>query len=117
MLAFLGTFWIACLAFVVIIVAAHWRIYTKAGQPGWAAIIPIYNIYVLTKIVGRPWWFLLLCFVPLVNVVIGILFAIDLARSFGKPAIYALGLIVLSFIFYPMLGFGSATYQGPKPVV
>jgi hypothetical protein len=116
MLAFLGTFWIFCLAFVVIIVAAHWKIYSKAGQPGWAAIIPIYNLYVLTKIIGRPWWFLLLMLVPLVNVVIAFLMAIDLSRAFGQSAWFAVGLIVLSFIFYPILGFGSATYQGPRPV-
>ncbi len=101
------------LAIVVFYLAAGWRIYAKAGQPGWAIIVPIYNIYVMLKIVGRPWWWLLLYLVPIVNLVIGIIVAVDLSRSFGKGVGFALGLIFLSFIFYPILGFGSARYVGP----
>ena len=101
------------LAIVVFYLAAGWRIYAKAGQPGWAIIIPVYNIYVMLKIVGRPWWWLLLYLVPIVNLVIGIIVAVDLSRSFGKGVGFALGLIFLSFIFYPILGFGSARYVGP----
>ena len=102
------------LALLVVIVAGFWKVFVKAGQPGWAAIIPIYNCYILLKIVGRPAWWLILLFIPLVNFVIAILLAIDLAKSFGKSTGFAIGLLLLGFIFYPILGFGDATYQGPS---
>ena len=105
-------FWICEIAVTVLIVASTWKIFSKAGQPGWAAIIPIYNFIVWCKIVGRPaWWVLLLliCF-PIFYIIL----CIDLAKSFGKGVGFALGLILLSVIFFPILGFGSATYQGPS---
>ena len=98
----------------VIMIAAMWKIFTKAGQPGWACLIPIYNIYILCKIVGRPGWWVILMFIPFVNFVIGIILCIDLAKSFGQGVGFGLGLVFLSFIFYPILGFGSAQYQGPS---
>jgi len=98
----------------VIMIAAMWKIFTKAGQPGWASLIPIYNIYVLCKIVGRPGWWVILMFIPFVNFIIGIILCIDLAKSFGQGVGFGLGLVFLSFIFYPILGFGSAQYQGPS---
>lgn len=97
----------------VIIIASLWKVFTKAGKPGWAAIIPIYNIYVLLQIVGRPWWWLLLMLIPFVNFVIAIIVYIDLAKSFGKGVGFGLGLLFLSFIFFPILGFGDAQYVGP----
>jgi hypothetical protein len=100
-------------AVVLLCLVASWMLYTKAGQPGWAAIIPIYNMYVLTKIVGRPWWWMLLYLVPLVNVVIAIIMTIDLAKSFGQGVAFAIGLILLGIIFFPILAFGDATYKGP----
>ena len=104
-------FWICEMAFIVLMLAAMWKIFAKAGQPGWAAIIPIYNWIVWCKIVGRPaWWVLLLliCF-PIFFIIL----SIDLAKSFGKGVGFAVGLILLSIIFFPILGFGNATYQGP----
>jgi len=104
-------FWICEVAFIVLMLAAMWKIFAKAGQPGWAAIIPIYNWIVWCKIVGRPaWWVLLLliCF-PIFFIIL----SIDLAKSFGKGVGFAVGLILLSIIFFPILGFGNATYQGP----
>jgi hypothetical protein len=120
-LAFMGVYSLIVLVIAVIVLAGMWKVFTKAGQPGWAAIIPIYNIYVLLQIVGRPtWWLalLLLAFIPVVGslavlVVIFILYW-DLAKSFGKDMLYAVGMVFLSFIFIPMLGFGSAQYLGPK---
>lgn len=100
------------LAIVFFLIASVWKVFTKAGQPGWASIVPIYNAYILLKIAGKPGWWLLLLFIPLVNIVIGIIVAIDLAKSFGKGAGFGVGLAFLGFIFYPILGFGSATYQG-----
>lgn len=87
----------------------------QAGQPGWAAIIPIYNIYVLLKVVGRPGWWLLLFFIPFVNLVIAIIVNIDLAKSFGK-SVFVWGILLLtifSAIGYILLGFDSSTYRGP----
>jgi hypothetical protein len=107
-------FWICYAAYAILIIAAWWKIFSKAGQPGWAAIIPIYNLYVWCKIVGRPWWWILLTLIPLVNFIILIILFIDLAKSFGKGVGFAIGLILLSIIFFPILGFGSATYQGPS---
>ncbi len=103
-------FW---LAFVVLLIAGFWKTFAKAGQPGWAAIIPIYNMYVLCKIAGRPWWWLLLMFIPIVSIVVYAILSIDVAKSFGKGAGFGVGLWLLAPIFYPILGFGSAQYQGP----
>jgi hypothetical protein len=96
----------------VIMIVALWKIFSKAGKPGWAAIVPIYNYIVWCQVVGRPaWWVILLLFCfPVFYIIL----CIDLAKSFGKSGGYAIGLILLPFIFFPMLGFGSATYQGPS---
>lgn len=111
---FATVYCICASAFFLIVVIGLWKIYTKADQPGWAAIIPIYNIYVLTEIIGRPWWWLLLLFIPFVNIVISIIMAIDLAQSFGKDAAYGVILLWLfNVIGYLMLGFGDAEYLGP----
>ena len=101
------------LAIIIFLIAAQWKVYTKAGKPGWAVIIPIYNFIVLLEIVGKPWWWFLLALIPIVNIVIIIIVYHRLSLSFGKGAGFTVGLILLSFIFWPILGFGSATYQGP----
>jgi len=106
-------FWIFWLAFMILMIAACWKIFTKAGQPGWASIIPIYNWYILCKIVGRPGWWVILLLIPFINFIIGIILCIDLAKSFGKGVGFGIGLILLGVIFFPILGFGSAQYQGP----
>lgn len=111
---------IGALAFAVLMIVANWRIFTKAGKPGWAAIIPIYNIVVLMQIVGRPTWWTVLYFasvIPfvgwIVTLVIGIIVMNDLAKSFGKGVGYTLLFIFLPIIGYPMLAWGDAKYQGP----
>jgi len=108
--------WVCYFAVVILLIAAMWKVFTKAGQPGWACIIPIYNLYVLCKIAGRPGWWVLLMLIPFVNFIILIIIAIDIAKAFGKGVGFGIGLILLPFIFYPILGFGSAQYQG-RPVV
>lgn len=90
-----------------------WVIFKKAGKPGWASIIPVYNILVQLEIIGRPWWWLLLMFVPIVNFVIGIILMLDLAKVFGKSSGFGIGLIFLPFIFLPILALGDARYLGP----
>ncbi len=100
------------LGILVLIVAGLWKVFTKAGQPGWAAIIPILNAYFLIKIAGKPGWWLILLFIPFVNLIVSIIVTIELARNFGKGAGFTVGLIFLPFIFYPILGFDNSTYSG-----
>lgn len=101
------------LGIVVFMIAAMWKIYKKAGYEGWECIIPIYNHLVLLKIVGKPWWWLLLMFIPIVNFVFLIWMYNMLSKSFGKDEGFTVGLLLLGFIFIPILGFGNAIYQGP----
>jgi hypothetical protein len=96
----------------VLVIAGMWKVFTKAGKPGWAAIIPIYNTIVLLQIAGKPVWWFLLFFIPIVNIVIAVMVMIAIAKAFGKGTGFALGLLFLSPIFIPMLGFGSAQYTG-----
>jgi hypothetical protein len=107
-------FMIVWLLVVVLMIAAMWKIFTKAGQPGWADIIPIYNMYIWCKIVGRPGWWVILMLIPFVNFIILIILCVDLAKSFGKGAGFGVGLAFLGIIFLPILAFSSATYQGPS---
>jgi len=102
------------LLIALVLIVAMWKVFTKAGQPGWASIIPIYNLYVWCKIVGRPGWWILLMLIPFVNIIVGIILCIDMAKSFGKGAGFGIGLALLGVIFIPILGFGSAQYQGPS---
>jgi hypothetical protein len=101
------------LAWAIVLIIAGWIIFTKAGEAGWKVLIPFYNYYVVLRIVGRPGWWLILYFIPIVNWVIGIIVALDLAKSFGRGVGFGLGLAFLGFIFAPILAFGSATYVGP----
>ncbi len=101
------------LAVIAFLIIAQWKVYEKAGKPGWACLIPIYNIIVLLEIVGKPTWWIILCFIPIANIVVLIMMTNLLSKSFGKGTGFTLGLLFLSFIFYPILGFGEATYSGP----
>jgi len=103
------------LAIFVFIIVSMWKVFSKAGQPGWAILIPIYNFYVLCKVAAKPGWWVILMFIPVVNFVIGILVALGVAQQFGKGAGFGVGLIFLPFIFYPILAFGNATY-GSAPI-
>ena len=109
----LGIAIVIYVAVFVLYVAAFWRIFTKAGEAGWKAIIPIYNWYIVLKIVGRPGWWLLLYLIPIVNVVVHIVVLVDLSHSFGLSGWFAVGLLLLGIIFVPILGFGDSRYLGP----
>lgn len=102
--------WVIDIVISILMIAAFWKIFSKAGQPGWAAIIPIFNIIVWCKVAGRPLWWVVLWFIcaPIVYIIM----CIDTAKMFGKGAGFGIGLIFLPFIFFPVLGFGSAQYQG-----
>lgn len=101
------------LALIVLMIVGLWKVFTKAGKPGWAAIIPIYNQVVLLEIIGRPIWWIILMFIPCVNILVSIVVLVDLAKSFGRSTGFAIGMVLLPFIFIPILGFGDARYIGP----
>ncbi|MEN9595326.1 MAG: hypothetical protein RLY23_1809 [Actinomycetota bacterium] len=104
-------------AMIFVMIAAQWKVFTKAGQPGWACLIPILNLLVILKLVKRPMWWILLFLIPIVNFVTLLIVLVDLAKAFGKGIGFAIGLIILGPIFYLILGFGSATYQlEPEPI-
>ena len=103
----------AALVIIVFEIAAVWRIFVKAGDRGWKAIIPIWNTLIVLKIVGRPWWWIFLYLIPIVWWIVYIIVYYDLAKSFGKSTGFAVGVIVLPFIFVPILGFGSSQYVEP----
>lgn len=104
---------VIALAVTILMLIAQWKIFVKAGKPGWGAIVPFYNMYCLFEMSFGNGWLFLLCLVPCVNVVITIMMWIKLAQAFGQGAAYGIGLIFLPVIFLPMLGFGSAEYIGP----
>ena len=110
--------WIIGLAIAVVTIIGMWKVFTKAGKEGWKSLIPVYNIYTLCEIIGvSPWWILivfvggLVCIIP----VLGWL-AYMAANAFGKDTGFAVGLYFLGPIFYCILGFGKAKYEGAKPM-
>ncbi|MFX1708009.1 DUF5684 domain-containing protein [Chitinophaga sp. CC14] len=113
--AIFGTgFIIFCLAVAVFFIICLWKIFEKAGQEGWKAIIPIYNVYVLTQIIGKPWYWVILMCIPYVGIIWGIWATNLLSKSFGKTEGFTVGLILLGIVFYPILAFDrTIVYKGP----
>ena len=115
-----GLFALVCncvipLAIYALIAAGLWKLFEKAGKPGWAGIVPIYNMFVVTELSGKEIvWFILL-FVPCINIVAAVLIWMDFAKAYGKDALWGLGLAFLGPIFVPLLGFSDAKYVGPPP--
>lgn len=103
---------ILSLAVAVLGIVAMWKIFEKAGEPGWAAIIPFYNLYVLFKITWGNGWKFLFLLIPFANIVFAIITVVKLAKAFGKSGGFAVGLIFLSIIFYCILAFDQSTYLG-----
>jgi uncharacterized membrane protein YhaH (DUF805 family) len=106
---------IVMLVFLVPLIAGMWKTFEKAGKPGWASIIPIYNAIVLLEISGRPIWWILLFLIPCVGIVFHVIMLIDLSKNFGQGAGFAIGLLLLPMVFYPILGFGSSQYRPVAP--
>lgn len=104
-------FVVVYLAIFIFMIAAMWKVFEKANQPGWAVIVPVYNIIVMLKIAQRPLWWILLFFIPCVSIIPGIIVPVDIAKKFNKGVGFAIGMIFLPFIFYPILAFGSAEYN------
>lgn len=110
---FSTTTWLIICAVVILEIASLWKVFTKAGQPGWAAIIPIYNAIVLIQIAGKPIWWVLLYFIPVVNIVISIIVMHNISKNFGHGVGFTLGLVFLGGIFIPILAWGDSEYLGP----
>ena len=104
---------ISLLALIIslVTVISYWKIFEKAGQPGWTSVIPVYNTIVLLKISQKPEWWVILYFIPLVNTVIHIIVSIALAECFQKDTGFALGIILIPLVFYPILAFGDSQYM------
>jgi hypothetical protein len=101
------------LILAVLFIICFWKIFTKAGKPGWAAIIPIYNIIVWLEVVGKPWWWLILLLIPFVNIVFAIWLLNLTSKSFGLGIGFTIGLVLLFPIFIIILAFGGFKYSGP----
>ena len=99
------------LAIIVLVFASFWKVFVKAGREGWEGIIPIYNCYVLLQVLNKPIWWLILLFIPIANIIVAFLLCMALAEKFGKGTGFAVGMLLLPFIFYPILAFGDAQYK------
>jgi hypothetical protein len=111
--AMFGALMIPFFIIYIVLIIANWKIYEKAGKPGWAAIIPIYNIVVLLEIVGKPVWWIILFLIPCVNIIFAVWTINLLSKSFGQSEGFTIGLLLLGVVFFPILAFGNYQYQGP----
>ncbi len=102
---------IPLLILILLCIVSFWKVFEKAGEAGWTCLIPIYNLFVLVKISGKPWWWFLLLFVPVVGFIFTILYNLALAERFGKGPVFGLGLCFLPPIFFPILAFDKSTYS------
>ena len=102
---------IVYLAILVAVVGGMWKAFEKAGEPGWAAITPVFNVYVMIEVSGNPWWWLLLFLIPFLNIIAHFKINIDVADRFGQGLGFGLGLALLGFVFWPLLGFGDYDYR------
>lgn len=100
--------WLSIIAFAIV---SQWKVFEKAGQPGWACIIPFYNIITLLKIANKPWWWIFMFFIPIANIVFMIMMLHRISLSFGKGAGFTVGLLFLSIIFWGILAFDKSEYK------
>lgn len=98
------------LAIIILVLVANWKVFEKAGQPGWACLVPFYNIYIFLVIAGKPAWWLVLLLIPLVNIIFALITCIAFAKKFGKDALFGIGLALLGIVFFPILAWGDAEY-------
>jgi len=103
---------IISLIITILVIVAQWKMFEKAGKPGWASIVPIYNGIVLLNIVGMSGWYVILYCIPIVNLVIDAIVSVKTAKAFGKGTGFGIGVFLLPYIFQPILGFGDAKYVG-----
>jgi hypothetical protein len=108
LVASLGLVLVLYLGLIIMLIVSIWKIFEKAGKPGWASLIPIYNFIVLLEIIKKPTWWIIMLLIPLVNIVFLFLVYIELAKAFGQGVGFGIGLIFLSFVFLPLLAFGKS---------
>jgi len=99
------------LLFTIWMVITMWKIFKKADLPGWGSLIPIYNLILIIRMASKPDWWIFLFFIPFINLVAFVVVNVDLAKNFGKDIGFAIGMIYLSFIFFPILAFGEAEFN------
>ncbi len=99
------------LAIIIVMIMATWKVFDKAGQPGWACLVPFYNIYIFLVIAEKPAWWILLMLIPLVNIIFGVIACIAFAKKFGKDALFGIGIALLGIVFLPILAWGDAEYS------
>ena len=99
------------LILVIAWIVGMWKMFEKAGRAGWTALIPFYNLWVLNEIGGKPWWWFICYFIPIINIICYFLLSVSIAEKFGQTFIYGVAIFFLPFIFYPILGFGGAKYS------
>ena len=102
------------LTVVLISIAGAWKVYSKAGEPGWGVLIPLYNYIVLLEIIGSSILWVLPLFIPILNIVVIMVLFMKLAKCFGKSSFFGIGLFFLPFIFFPILGFDNSVYTAPQ---
>ena len=96
----------------IFVIVTMWKVFTKADQPGWGCLIPIYNLVLMLRIAGKPGWWIVFFLIPVINVVVQIVMTIDIAKNFGRGGWFAAGLIFFPIIFFPILAFGKSEYVG-----
>lgn len=118
LMAFFAAYMLFITPIIILIIVAGWRLFTKAGQPGWAVLIPFYNLYVYTQVLRRPKWWILLYLIgtvpfagPWAMLFVSVIDALRLAKVFRKPPVFGVGILLLGVIFIPVLAFGSAEYD------
>ena len=108
---FSGIWTIIYIIWIVLVIAGAWKTFVKADKPGWGAIIPFYNTYLMIKVAGRPGWWLILFFIPIVNVIMWLIVALGISENFGHGAGYGILLWLFAPIMFLVLGFGSDVYK------
>ena len=111
---FSGAYSVLYIIFIVLVLIGGWKMFVKAGRPGWGIIIPFYNVYLLCKIGGRPGWWLILFFIPIVNIIMWLIVALGIAENFGHGAGYGILVWLFPPIMYLVLGFGGDTYRNVR---
>jgi len=121
-MAMIAGFGMILLAGYVVVLIGMWKVFTKAGQPGWAVLIPFYNIIVLLRVAGLPWYWVFAVFLPIIPIlgvlaymVLAVMCLHRISTRFGQGVGFTIGLTLLSPIFFLILGFGSSKYVGEQP--
>ena len=116
LIAFFAFFFLLYIGIIALMIISMWKIFVKANQPGWAAIVPFYNYYVMIEIAKKPTWWFGMMFVPLANIVFIIMIINGLVKNFGKSEGFTVGVIFLPYVFFPILAFGDAKYIDSEKV-